>query len=550
MTQPTGDNVVLRPLAPTDEDALASLFERNDTPDTRRRFDPFPLTRATARDLCAHGGRDGYYVAERDGRIVGLSMLRGLDDGWDVPSFGIVVDRECHGRGVGGRLTDYTIERARADGAPKVRLSVYASNEVAASMYMRRGFVEESREVVHREAGEMTRLVMLKELEPEATESLDVARTGGPEERRTIPVAEPALVGREKELVEDCIDSTWISSTGPYIGRFESGFADVCGVEHAISCANGTVALHLALLALGIGPGDEVVCPTLTYVAAANSIVYCGATPVLVDAEATTWNLDPAAVEASITPRTKAILVVHLYGHPADMDAIRRIADIHRLHVVEDAAEALGARHRGRPVGSLSDVATFSFYGNKVITTGEGGMVVTDDSTLAERMRVLRGQGQDPLQRYRFPVVGYNYRLTNVACAIGCAQLEKVEWHVGRRRQIAGWYRELLGDRPGIAFSPEAEWATSSFWMSSVVLEGRTADERDSVMGALQRKGVETRPFFYPMHTLPPHADDRPFPVADALAAGGINLPSGASLSYRDAELVVERLLESVSDLP
>ena len=547
MTEDTGNDLILRPLVPTDEDALASLFERNDTPETRGRFDPFPLTRETARDLCAYGGRDGYFVAVQDSRIVGLSMLRGLDEGWEVPSFGIVVDRECHGRGVGRCLTDYTIERARADGAPQVRLSVYASNEVAAGMYLRRGFVEQSREVVRRESGEMIRVVMVKELEPETKQTLTDAHAGAIEERRAIPVAEPALVGREKEFVLDCIDSTWISSTGLYIGRFEAGFAEFCGVEHAITCANGTVALHLALLALGIGPGDEVICPTLTYVAAANSVVYCGATPVLVDAEAATWNLDPAAVEAAVTPRTKAILVVHLYGHPADMDAIRRIADAHDLRVVEDAAEALGARHRGRRVGSLSDVATFSFYGNKVITTGEGGMVVTDDATLAETVRLLRGQGQDPTRRYRFPVVGYNYRLTNVACAIGCAQLEKVEWHVGRRRQIAGWYRELLGDRPGIAFSPEAEWATSSYWMSSVVLEGRTADERDTVMAALQRAGVETRTFFYPMHTLPPHADDRPFPVADALAAGGINLPSGAALAYRDAEFVVDRLLESVS---
>ena len=477
MTEDMGNDLVLRPLVPTDEDALASLFERNDTPETRGRFDPFPLTRETARDLCAHGGRDGYFVAVQDSRIVGLSMLRGLDEGWEVPSFGIVVDRECHGRGVGRCLTDYTIERARADGSPtgpplRLRVERGRSGHVPAA-WLRRAEPRGRPPGI----GEMIRVVMVKELEPETKQTLTDAHAGAVEERRTIPVAEPALVGREKEFVVDCIDSTWISSTGPYIGRFEAGFAEFCGVEHAITCANGTVALHLALLALGIGPGDEVVCPTLTYVAAANSVVYCGATPVLVDAEAATWNLDPAAVEAAVTPRTKAILVVHLYGHPADMDAIRRIADAHDLRVVEDAAEALGARHRGRRVGSLSDVATFSFYGNKVITTGEGGMVVTDDATLAETVRLLRGQGQDPTRRYRFPVVGYNYRLTNVACAIGCAQLEKVEWHVGRRRQIAGWYRELLGDRPGIAFSPEAEWATSSYWMSSVVLEGRTADE-------------------------------------------------------------------------
>jgi perosamine synthetase len=364
-----------------------------------------------------------------------------------------------------------------------------------------------------------------------------------------LPVAEPALVGREREYVLDCLDSTWISSTGKYVDRFESAFADYCGVDHALSCSNGTVALHLALRALGIGPGDEVICPTLTYVAAANSIVYCGAMPVLVDSEPETWNLDPHAVEAAVTQKTRAILAVHLYGHPADMDRIRAIADEHGLFVVEDAAESLGARHRGLRVGSLSDVATFSFYGNKIITTGEGGMVVTRDPTLAKATRQLRGQGQDPEHRYRFPIIGYNYRLTNVACAIGLAQLERVEWHVGRRREVAGWYRQLLADQPGIVFSPEADWASSSYWMSSVVLERRTADERDAVMAGLARAGIETRPFFYPMHTLPPHADDRPFPVADALAAGGINLPSGAALTFRDAEFVVDRLLAAVAEL-
>ena len=221
---------------------------------------------------------------------------------------------------------------------------------------------------------------------------------------RRIPVAAPVLGGREREYVLDCLDTTWISSTGKYVTAFEEGFAEFCGVPHAVACCNGTVAVHLALLAAGVGPGDEVIVPTLTYVASVNPVVYAGATPVFVDAEPATWNMDPAAVAAAVTARTKAIVAVHLYGHPADMDPILATAREHGIFVVEDAAEAHGAEYKGRRAGGLGDVATFSFYGNKIITTGEGGMVTTDDEALAARIRQLRGQGQDPERRYWFPV--------------------------------------------------------------------------------------------------------------------------------------------------
>ncbi|HEY2011897.1 MAG TPA: DegT/DnrJ/EryC1/StrS family aminotransferase, partial [Bryobacteraceae bacterium] len=229
-------------------------------------------------------------------------------------------------------------------------------------------------------------------------------------DRKTIPVSHPVLSGNEKRYVLECLETGWISSIGRFIRLFEDSFATYCEAGHAVACNNGTTALHLALAGLGTGPGDEVIVPTLTYIATANAVRYCGAQPVFVDSEPVTMAIDPARIEERITPRTKGIMVVHLYGHPADMDPILEIARRHGLYVVEDAAEAHGSLYRGRKVGSLGNAATFSFYGNKIITTGEGGMVTTNDSDLNQRIRILRGQGMDPERRYWFPVVGYNDR--------------------------------------------------------------------------------------------------------------------------------------------
>jgi perosamine synthetase len=366
-------------------------------------------------------------------------------------------------------------------------------------------------------------------------------------ERRRIPVAAPALVGREREYVLDCIDSTWISSTGEYLERFEAAFAEFCGVRHAVSCCNGTVAVHLALLAHDVGPGDEVIVPTLTYVASANPIAYCGATPVFVDAEPRTWNMDPELVADAITPRTRGIVVVHLYGHPVDMDPILELAERHGLWIIEDAAEAHGARYRGRLAGSMGSLGTFSFYGNKIITSGEGGMVVCDDDRMAALVRQLHGQGQDPRRRYWFPVIGFNYRMTNIEAAIGLAQLECIDWHLARRREIAGWYREHLGNEEGIELSPNAPWAESAFWIACAVLSESRFGTRDRVMASLADAGIETRPFFYPLHTLPMYRDAsaaRAFPVAEDLARRGLNLPSSATLERADVAYVCERLMD------
>jgi perosamine synthetase len=366
---------------------------------------------------------------------------------------------------------------------------------------------------------------------------------------RRIPFADPALVGREKEYVLDCLESTWISSSGTYIERFEQAFADFCKVEHAVACCNGTVALHLALLAHGVGPGDEVIVPTLTYVATANCVSYCGATPVFVDAEADTWNLDPDRVAEACSDRTRAIVAVHLYGHPARMDQLLEIAADRGLVVIEDAAEAHGARYRGRVAGSIGDSAIFSFYGNKIITTGEGGMLVSDDEQLATLARQLRGQGQDFERRYWFPVIGFNYRMTNVAAAIGVAQMERIDWHVARRREVAGWYRERLAGLEGITFSPELDWAENAYWMSCVVLEDAIEPSRDDIAARLGEHGVETRPFFYPIHTLPPYGHlgaERTFPVAERLGSRGLNLPSSALLTADDVQYVCDALAQSL----
>lgn len=359
-----------------------------------------------------------------------------------------------------------------------------------------------------------------------------------------IPVSCPALIGREKEYVMDCLDSNWISSNGKYIGLFETKFAEYLGVKHAMACCNGTVALHLSLLGLGIGPGDEVIVPTLTYVATANAVKYTGATPVFVDCQTDTWNIDPEKIEPLITSRTKTIIPVPLYGHPCDMDYIMAIAKKHGLFVVEDAAEALGARYKDRLCGSIADISTFSFYGNKTITTGEGGMVVTNDDNLAAKVRLLKGQGMDPNRRYWFPVIGYNYRMTNIEAAIGLAQMENIGNFLNKRRLIAKWYNENLKGICGITLTVEKEYAEHSYWMYSVLIEADFGISRDKTMKMLADHGVETRPFFYPMHVMPVYEDNSSanLRTAEAIASKGLNLPTFYELAEDDVEFIAEVL--------
>jgi perosamine synthetase len=358
-----------------------------------------------------------------------------------------------------------------------------------------------------------------------------------------IPVSMPDLGGNEEKYVLEALRSTWISSTGAFVDRFERDFSHLCAVDHTIPVSNGTVALHLTMLVLGIGPEDEVIVPSLSYVATANAVKYVGATPVFVDVDPQTWCLDPNRLEEAITPRTRAIIVVHLYGHPADMDSINRIALPYGIPVIEDAAEALLARYKGAVVGGLAKLAVFSFYGNKVITSGEGGAVTTNDPELAYRVRILRGQGMDPDRRYFFPVTGYNYRLTNLACAILCAQIERVENLVKRRREIFDAYNELLAGIPGIGFQPVAPWAEISPWLYCITVDAEHyRHKREDLAGYLAQNGVETRPFFIPLHTLPPFRSSSKsniqLPVTDRLAIQGINLPTFPAIGNRQIEKI------------
>jgi perosamine synthetase len=349
---------------------------------------------------------------------------------------------------------------------------------------------------------------------------------------KRIPLARPDLSGNEEAYVMQAVRSSWISSSGAYIGRFEQEFAAFCGVKSAVGVCNGTMALHLALLALGLEPGDEVLVPSLTYIATANAVRYCGAEPVFVDVDPSNWCIDPLKLEAATGPRTRGIITVDLYGHPADADAVNAVAARHGLWVVEDAAEAHGARYKGRPAGSLAKVATFSFFGNKVMTSGEGGALTTDDPVLEQRIRLLRGQGMDPARRYYFPITGYNYRITNIAAALLCAQMERRDAILARRREIFARYREGLKDVQGIGLQPVAAWAEPTPWLYCVTVDENTYGEsRDALMARLEAAGVETRPFFIPMHTLPPfaarsRARGETLPITESVAASGINLPT------------------------
>jgi perosamine synthetase len=362
-----------------------------------------------------------------------------------------------------------------------------------------------------------------------------------------IRVCEPTLCGNELAYVTDAIQTNWISSAGNYIRRFESLFAEKMGSRYGIACANGTVALHLALATLGLDPGDEVIIPTFTMIATANAVTYCNAVPVLVDSEMGTWNMDPEQIEAKITPRTRAITVVHTYGHPVDMDAINEIAARHGLFVLEDAAEAHGAVYKGRPVGSLGDAASFSFYGNKIVTTGEGGMITTNREDVARLAWNLRDHAFSTERHFWHRFVGFNYRMTNLQAAVGLAQTEQMESFVHARRQHAALYTRLLREIPGVVTPPEASWARNVYWMYGILLDPEFGISRDELRVRLARRGIETRTFFIPMHCQPIYFEQyrgQRYPVAEDLCRRGLYLPSASGLTEEQVRIVVDAVRE------
>ncbi len=364
-----------------------------------------------------------------------------------------------------------------------------------------------------------------------------------------IPMAEPALNGNEIKYVSECIKANWISSKGKYVEKFEAEFSKYTCMNYGIAVSNGTTALHLGLAALNIKEGDEVLIPDLTFAATANAVIYTGAKPVLVDVDEKTWCIDPAKIEQAITKHTKAIIPVHLYGVPCDMDAIAKIARKYKLFIIEDCAEAHGVHYHEKRVGSFSDISCFSFYGNKIITTGEGGMCLTNDQMLAEKMRMLRDHGMNKNKRYWHDVVGFNYRLTNIQAAIGVAQLERIEEFVNTRISLAAAYTHELANVPVIILPPQHNNKRVYYWMYSIILAEKAKISRDQLIKILLEQGIESRPFFFPLHRMPPYFEnkgDKKFPHSVTLSEQGISLPSYTNLPLETIKKICQIIKESV----
>lgn len=361
-------------------------------------------------------------------------------------------------------------------------------------------------------------------------------------QKNFIPVSVPSITQLEIDYVTDAVESGWVSSLGKYVDLFEEDFASFCQTKHAVSCANGTVAIQLALAAYGIGAGDEVLVPDLSFIATANAVVHCGAKPVFVDIDPETLCIDADSIKAHITEKTKAIMPVHLYGHPANMQAVNSIAREHGLVVIEDAAEAHGSSCQGLPVGGLGDCGTFSFYGNKNFTTGEGGMITTNDDQFAQRCRYLRDHAMDPKKRYWHTEPGFNYRLTNIQAALGCAQLSRAEEILSARKWIFSQYQSRLSGYPELRLNRCLPGYVNSYWITCIEVETLTGAARDQLMVEMKARGVDSRPYFYPMSDMP-YFEQADTPVAHRLSMRGINLPTFVGITEEQIDRVSEVFL-------
>lgn len=377
----------------------------------------------------------------------------------------------------------------------------------------------------------------------------------------TIPLSVPELGGNEWKYVKECLDTNWVSSAGPFVNRFEKSVAEYVGAKHAIAAVNGTAAIHIALLVAGLQPDEEVFVPALTFIAPANAVRYADAWPVFIDIEPDHWQLDPQKVLDFITQqcqwsnsklinkttqrRVRAILPVHILGHPCDVDKLNEIANKYELAVVEDATESLGARYKARMLGSQSAIACFSFNGNKIITTGGGGMIVTSNDAWAERARYLTTQAKDDPFEYVHKEVGFNYRLTNIQAALGCAQMEQIESFVNRKREIAATYSREFQSVHGVGFMKEAPWAFSSSWLYTIRIDEEEfgVDSR-TLLKQLNQNGIQSRPLWQPMHHSPAHKDSQSFniEIADAVHRDAVSLPSSVGLNELDQERVISAI--------
>lgn len=354
-----------------------------------------------------------------------------------------------------------------------------------------------------------------------------------------LPVAEPYLSNREFRNLVDAFLSTWISSQGQYIRDFERRFAERMGAGQGVAVSNGTVSLHLAMVGLGIGPGDEVIVPDLTFAASINTVLHAGATPVIVDVDPETWVLDPETLERAITPRTRGVMPVHVFGRPCPMTEIMEVANRHGLYVIEDAAESHGATYDGRPVGSFGQTGSFSFFGNKNITTGEGGMLLTSEIELADRIRTLRDHGMKPERRYWHDEVGYNYRMTNLQAAIGCAQLDRLPETLAHREHLANLYREKMDGLPGLSFPPAMprRYGPVTWFVCAQV----PADKRAALIQACKEELIDLRPFFHGLSVMPAYRRyGRPCPSSDHLSRTGVNFPTSARVDDKVVGLIAD----------
>jgi perosamine synthetase len=376
---------------------------------------------------------------------------------------------------------------------------------------------------------------------------------------KRIPLSEPVMAGNEWKYVKECIDTAWVSSLGKFVDMFAEKFAEYLEMPYAVPTVNGTAALHISLVALELKPDEEVLVPTLTFAATANVVVYCNAHPVFIDVEEDTLGIDPQKVEEFLTQecdwkngclinkstnrRVRGIIPVHLYGHPVDMSPILELAGKYGLFIVEDATEALGSKYKGQFVGTFGETGAFSFNGNKIITTGGGGMVATKDADLEERIKFLTTQARQGPEYYHTEI-GYNYRLTNIQAALGLAQLEKIDEFIAKRRSIAHYYQKVLKDVPGITVGGEAEWAWNNYWLSWILVEADYGKSKDELLKELNDKRIEARAFFIPLHTLPPYRSYQAYQISKALElyGKGINLPSHTTLEKKDLNFVVDTI--------
>jgi len=369
-----------------------------------------------------------------------------------------------------------------------------------------------------------------------------------------IAVSQPLLGDDALVRLRECIETGWISSEGAFLRDFEDRWATYCGASFGVAVANGTTALQIAVRALGLEPGAEIILPSFTIISCVIAIIEAGCVPVLVDADPDTWCLDLDQAEAKITTRTRAIMPVHMFGHPADMRRVRALAAKHDLRVIEDAAEAHGAEVEGRKVGGLGDMGCFSFYANKIITTGEGGMVVTSDAGFAERLRSYRNLCFRSDRRFLHTEIGHNYRMTNMQAAVGLSQVEKIEDHVARKRRMAAWYRERLADIDLLQLPVERAWARNVYWMFCVVLDDSLPLDAAELARRLRERGVDTRPLFLGMHEQPVLRDrglfaNEAYPVTERLARRGLYVPSGLTLTEDQADQVCAALRDAIPEL-